>query len=134
MHRQAAVLTGQFALQTTRHAIQLLAPNLQMVSVGLLRYIALRCILVLRGGGEGGFGGELSDIFIPFYSLCPIIFAAPFIRNLVFSVPTFINYILPYNFSQNLDKWEREGGISDGMTRGRNKGVWVSNNNVACRA
>ena len=51
MHRQAAVLTGQFALQTTRHAIQLLAPNLQMVSVGLLRYIALRCILILRGGG-----------------------------------------------------------------------------------
>ena len=71
MHRQSAVVTGQFAFQATRQAfIQLLAPNLQMVSVGLLWYITLHCILVLRGEGGGGrLGRELSDIFIP-WSTC----------------------------------------------------------------
>lgn len=60
-------ITGQFALQTTRHAfIQLLASNLQMVSVGLLWYIALRCIIVLRGGtGGGALGGNCLTVVFP---------------------------------------------------------------------
>ena len=134
MHRQSAVVTGRFALQTTRQAIiQLLAPNLQMVSVGLLWYTALQCILALRGGGGGGFGENCLTFLFPgalvSNNLCCSVYQKSCLQCSNFHKLRFAIYLLTKSRQMGEGGWDIRWNDS-----GRNRGVWVSNNNVGCRA